>query len=246
MPASGAPPTIGETPTTGPGPAGDGIPHAGHRQDRPDRDHGVRRTQEHDVGTGDRVEDAGGGRSLVRCLRTGSPSPGPRACRFTQYSWKWRSSGSPAASITSILVVTGSSDIGSTRTVTPNSGRRARAVARTACGPRQRARGAEQMGGKVAGRPGRTRRPRRSKARSSSVARNVSPPVPSRVRGRSVGQPVETESRSGETYRPWITMSSPVFTMTVRSARRDHARSTPRRNFPAPTPPASATTFIAA
>ncbi len=40
-------------------------------------------------------------------------------------------------------------------------------------------------------------------------------------------------------------MSSPVFTTTVEGSP-GNARATPRRNFPAPTPPASATICIAA
>src|ERR687888_1020117 len=42
--------------------------------------------------------------------------------------------------------------------------------------------------------------------------------------------------------RPWRRMSSAVFTMTVTSVGGT-ARNNPRRNLPAPTPPASAVTF---
>src|SRR5919201_2265829 len=53
-----------------------------------------------------------------------------------------------------------------------------------------------------------------------------------------------TESRSGQTRSPCRSMSSPVLTTTVTSPGGT-ARTRPRMNFPAPTPPASATTFTA-
>src|SRR5919201_6731496 len=82
-------------------------------------------------------------------------------------------------------------------------------------------------------------------ARSASVARNVSPsrPQPRSRSARPASQYV-TESMSGETWRPWRVMSSPVLTTTATSPGGT-ARTRPRRNLPAPTPPASATTFTA-
>ncbi len=83
-----------------------------------------------------------------------------------------------------------------------------------------------------------------SNARSSSVARNVSSRRP-HPRSRSKTSPSQyvTESRSGDTCSPCIVMSSPVFAITV-TASGATARTSPRRNFPAPIPPASAVTRI--
>src|SRR5437870_2731549 len=83
-----------------------------------------------------------------------------------------------------------------------------------------------------------------SHARSSSVARNVSPARPHPLsRSATPASQYVTESRSGETCRPCTTMSSPVLTTTVTSSGGT-ARTRPPRNFPAPTPPARATTCI--
>src|SRR6266481_8598586 len=49
-------------------------------------------------------------------------------------------------------------------------------------------------------------------------------------------------SRSGEIFRPWRTMSSPVLTMMVNSAG-SITSNRPRRSFEAPTPPARAVIF---
>src|SRR5438132_837439 len=80
--------------------------------------------------------------------------------------------------------------------------------------------------------------------RSSSVVRNVSSARPHpRSRSASPASQYVTESMSGETCRPCRTMSSPVLTTTVTSSAGTTATN-PRRNLPAPTPPASATTLI--
>ena len=50
---------IGETPTTGAGVVGDRLADARHREDRADRDHRVRGGEQHEVGAGDRLDDAG-------------------------------------------------------------------------------------------------------------------------------------------------------------------------------------------
>ena len=52
-----------------------------------------------------------------------------------------------------------------------------------------------------------------------------------------------TESRSGETCRPWNSSSSAVFTTTTTSAGGT-TRTSPARNRAAPTPPASATSTL--
>src|SRR4029077_9176570 len=52
-----------------------------------------------------------------------------------------------------------------------------------------------------------------------------------------------TVSRSGETCRPQISASSPVFTTTVRS-RRSITRPSPRSSLAPPVPPASAVIFM--
>ena len=81
-------------------------------------------------------------------------------------------------------------------------------------------------------------------SRSSSFVRNDSPSRPQpRSRSATPESQYVTESRSGDTCRPCIRTSSPVLTTTVTSAGGT-ARTSPRRNFPAPTPPASAATFM--
>ena len=173
----------------------------------PDRHHGVRRTEEHDVGTarsrrGRRARASPRSMPSNRTAFTGSsrvplapstPGSAGRAAR-------------PSASITSIRVVTGSSVIGSTsarhaeqrsRDAPPSpptaSGPRASSCVRNTCVARSQIAEVE---------PGVDRRPTRASPPSRRTSRR---PGPSPARGPS-GRPASssTESRSGETCRPWI------------------------------------------
>ena len=86
----------GRGPTTGHPGVGDGLPDAGHGEDRADADHGVGRREEDDVGRGDGLQHA---RAPAWPARR-RPAP-PRARRTearsrTQYSWKWTALRSPS------------------------------------------------------------------------------------------------------------------------------------------------------
>ena len=164
------------------------------------------------------------------------------ACRRTQYSWKCRSRGRPMLTA-SILVVTGSSDIGRIRLASPNRAA-TRAVASDSVAPDRRSPVRNRWVARSRS-PRPNHDPSAPNSRSSSVARNVSARRPHpRSRSMTVPSQYVTESRSGETWRPCNSMSSAVFTTTV-TLRGGTARTSPRRNFPAPIPPASATTFTA-
>ena len=64
-PLTTAPPTIGETATTGAGAGAQRVGHARHREDRADRDDGVGRADDDRPRRGDRLERLGGGRAAA-------------------------------------------------------------------------------------------------------------------------------------------------------------------------------------
>ena len=116
-------PRSADTPTTALARRGDRLADAGHREDRADRHHGVRGADHDGVRARDRLEHA---RAPARARSTPSNRiafTSSRAPRRTQYSWKCRSSCSPASSTTSIRVSPGRRSSGGSRTPTPNRAR---------------------------------------------------------------------------------------------------------------------------
>src|SRR5205823_14773531 len=78
----------------------------------------------------------------------------------------------------------------------------------------------------------------------ASRHRNVSSATPQpRIASSRPASAYITVSRSGETWRPQISVSSPVLPMMVSSCW-GRAEARPRRSFAAPVPPASAVTRI--
>ena len=216
MPASGRPPTIGEIPTTG-----------------------LRATASLSPSTAriGPIETTGldGQITTASARSSASPTPGAgvatstpskrmaltssRAPRSTQYSWKCRSISCPTET-TSSRVSTGCSLIG--RIVDTMSNRAAtRAVTSDNPSPSARDRVRNRWVARSRS-PSPNHAASGSKARSSSVARNVSSRRP-HPRSRSNASPSQyvTESRSGHTRRPWTSRSSPVFTTAVTSAGGD-------------------------
>ena len=86
-------------------------------QDRADAHHRVGRREQHDVGVGDGVEDAGRRLGLARRRRSTNSCAGTGACRRTHHSWKCTARRPGASGRRSTTCVsTGSSLIGSSRT----------------------------------------------------------------------------------------------------------------------------------
>ena len=125
IPATGAPPTIPLTPTTPIAPRRHRVADPGHREDRPDRHHRVRRA-EHDGVRRRRSPRARPARAAPRRpRRTGRRSRRRAPRRLTQYSWKCRSSDSRPARRRHRRSASrcGSSLTGSSRAPTPNRAR---------------------------------------------------------------------------------------------------------------------------
>ena len=184
-------------------------------------------------------EDAGCGRVTVLRSRSEPPSPRVASAPPDQYSWKCRSSSLPSAT-TAIRVATGSSLIGRMRGTTPNSIPTA-AVARVSVSPASEQVRAEQVRGQVQVpevEPGligveRTELLRRSEG--------LVPPPPPSFAVEDVAEPVGHRVQVGR-HAARIVTSSPVLTIATSSGAT--TRTSPRRNFPAPIPPASAATRI--
>src|SRR5204862_2199744 len=155
-------------------------------------------------------------------------------CAFSRTKYSWNES-QPSGVRTRVR--TGSLLIGRMRVATPRR-RASSAVTAVSVAPARRARVRKTC---VA----RSRSPRLNhvSAPRSPIAsrqRNVSParPQPRAASSRPASAYI-TVSRSGETWRPQISASSPVLPITV-SELRGTAPARPRRSFAAPVPPAIA------
>ena len=240
MPRSGAPPTIGETPTT-----------RGRRAAIASRTPRTARMGATDA-TGFEGHSTIASASAIASSTpgAGSASAPPYRIAFTssipprstQYSWKWTWRSPRSASTISISVGAGLSVMGRRRVRTPNRRHISDVVSVSVCPPRSHAVRRRCVARSRSPRPNHA--PSAPSRRSSSVARKVSPRRPHpRSRSATPASQYMTESMSGDTCSPCTSMSSPVLTMAVTSSGGT-ARTSPRRNFPAPTPPASAATFM--
>ena len=245
IPATGPPPTIPLTPTARVAPGGDRVadaraPRGSARSTRPGSTGRTRRRRPSAIAS----STPGAGRRVGGpAYRTPSRRRPPAAA--TQYSWKWRSSGSPVSRSThSIRVSTGSSVTGSSRAphAEPRGDpardlrqrRAARPAARSGTG-----------GSPDRGRRARTRPVGASKARELlGRAEGLVAAAPAALAIEDVAEPVG--DRVGVRRR----RAARARRCRRRRSRRRSGpspgttRASPRRNFPAPIPPASAATFM--
>ena len=121
IPARGAPPTIGETPTTGPLRAATASRTPGTTRMGPIDTTGFDGHSSSDVGARRSRRGPRERGPRARCLRTGSPSPGPPRGAAPSTPGSGGRAARPRRSITSMRVVTASSVIGTTDIVRPNS-----------------------------------------------------------------------------------------------------------------------------
>ena len=97
MPRTGAPPTIGETPTTAPASRGRASRMPGTARIVPIETTGLDGGKRTTSAVGDRLEHAGR-RACASGAPTGTTSYAGRRCSRTQYSWKWTARRPPSAS----------------------------------------------------------------------------------------------------------------------------------------------------